>query len=89
MLVIIDCFSKFCWCFMVKQKTWKQLINCYEQLFNNQDHGHASPVKPEYMLWDWDKAVYSKKFSDFLKDQNVKLYHTYLEPKVSIAKRMI
>ena len=29
MLVIIDCFSKFCWCFMRKQKIPEQLINCY------------------------------------------------------------
>ena len=35
--------------------------------------------------WDMEKAVDSKKFSDFLKDQGVKLYHTYSEPKVSIA----
>ena len=36
-----------------------------------------------------DKAVDCKMFSDFLKDQGVKLYHTYSEPKVSIAERMI
>ena len=62
MLVIIDCISKFCWCFMIKQKTPEQLINCYEQLFNYQDHGHqglghtspASPVKPEYIWWDME-----------------------------------
>ena len=28
-------------------------------------------------------------FSDFLKNQGVKLYHTYSEPKVAIAERMI
>ena len=27
--------------------------------------------------------------SDFLKDQGIKLYHTYSETKVSIAERMI
>ena len=80
-LVIIDCFTKFCWCFMIKQNNPKQLLNCYEQLFKT--------MKPEYMWWDMDKAVDSKKFNDFLKDQGVKLYHTYSEPKVSIAKRMI
>ena len=57
MLVIIDCFSKFCWCFMIKQTTPEQLINCYKQLFND--------VKPEYMWWDMETAVDSKKFSDF------------------------
>ena len=41
------------------------------------------------MLWDMEKAVDSKKFSNFLKDQGIKLYHTYSEPKESIAKRMI
>ena len=34
-------------------------------------------------------AVDSRKFREFLKDQGVKLYHTYSEPKVSIAERMI
>ena len=36
-----------------------------------------------------EKAVDSNKFSNFLKDQGIKLYHTYSEPKVSIAERMI
>ena len=81
MLVIIDCFSKFCWCFMIKQKNPGQLINCYEQLFND--------VKPEYMWQDIKKSVASKTFSNFLKDQGVEIYHTYSEPKVSIAEQMI
>ena len=97
MLAILDCFSKFCWCYMIKQKIPEQLINFYEQLFNYQDYGHkglghtspASPVKPEYMWWDMEKAGDSKKFSDFLKNQGVKLYHTYSKTKVSIAERMI
>ena len=80
-LVTIDCFSKFCWCFILKQNNPEQLINCYEQLFKT--------VKPKYMYWDMEKAVDSKKFSEFLKDQGVKLYHTYSETKVSIAERMI
>ena len=41
------------------------------------------------MWWDMEKAVDSKTFSDFLKDQGIKLYHTYSEPKVSIAEQMI
>ena len=41
------------------------------------------------MWWNMEKAVDSKKFSDFLKDQGIKLYHTYSKPKVSIAERMI
>ena len=36
-----------------------------------------------------EKAVDSKKFGEFLKDREVKLYHTYSEPTVSIAERMI
>ena len=80
-LVIIDCFSKFCWCFIIKHKTPEKIINCYESLFET--------VKPEYLWWDMEKAVDSKKFSNFIKEQNVKLYHTYSEPKVSIAERMI
>ena len=59
---------------MIKQKTPEQLLNCYEQLFND--------FKPEYMWWDMDKAVDSKKFSNFLKDKGIKLYHTYSEHKV-------
>ena len=81
MLVIIDCFSKFCWCFIIQQQTPEQLINCYEQLFND--------VKPEYMWLDMKKAVDSTKFNELLKDQIIKLYHTYSELKVSIAVQMI
>ena len=36
-----------------------------------------------------EKAVDSKKFSDFLKDQGVTIDHTYSDTKVSIEKRMI
>ena len=86
MLVIIHCFYKFCRGFIIKQKILIQLINCYEQLFKNQDHRHASLVKPEYMSWNMENEVNNKKFSDYLKDQGVKLYHTYLEPKVSIIE---
>ena len=80
-LVIVECFSKFCSCFMIKQKTPEKIINCYESLFKT--------VKPKYLWWDMEKAVDSKKFSDVLIEQNVKLYRTYSEPKVSIAERMI
>ena len=66
---------------MIKQKTPEEIINCYESLFKT--------VKPEYLWWDMKKAVDSKKLSIFLKEQNVKLYHTYSGLKVSIAKRMI
>ena len=59
----------------------EQLINCYEQLFHD--------VKQQYMWWDIKQAVESKKLSDFLKDQGNKRYHTYSEPKLSIAERMI
>ena len=34
MFVIIDCYLKFCWCYIIKLKSPKQLINCYEHLFN-------------------------------------------------------
>ena len=72
-LVIIDCFSKLCWCFIIKQKNQEQFINCYEQLFKT--------VKTEYMWWDMEKAVDSKKFSKFVKDHGVKLDYTFLETK--------
>ena len=35
-----------------------------------------------------EKAVDSIKFNDFLKDQGIKLYHTYSEPNVSRADRI-
>ena len=53
-LVIIDCFFKICWCFIIKQNNPEQLINCSEQLFKT--------VKPKYMWWDMEKAVDSKEF---------------------------
>ena len=65
----------------MKQKTPEEIINCYESLFKT--------VKPEYLWWDIEKAVDSKKFSDCFKEQYVKLYHNYSEPKVSISERMI
>ena len=37
----------------------------------------------------WEKLLIVKRIKDFLKNQVVKLYHIYSEPKVSIAERMI
>ena len=61
LLVIIDCFSKFCLCFILKQKNSEQLINCYRHIIKT--------IIPKYMWWDVEKAVDSKKFSECLKDQ--------------------
>lgn len=82
MLVVVDCFSKFCWCFMIKRKTPEELITCYEQIFNEVGC-------PTYIWFDMEKAVDSNKFIEFLTKHDVKLYHTYSETKVSIAERMI
>jgi len=68
-LVVIDCYTKYCWCYMIRHKTSDELINCYEQLFKI--------AKPEYIWFDMEKAVDSKKFKEFLEKNNVKLYHTY------------
>ena len=38
MFVIIDCLSKFCYCFIIyyiTKKNPEQLINCYDQLCNH------------------------------------------------------
>ena len=52
-------------------------------------NNYLKTFKPKYMWLDMEKAVESKTFNDFLKDQGVKLYQTYSEPKVSIAERII
>ena len=41
------------------------------------------------MWWNMEKAVDSKKFNYFWKDENIKLYHTYSLPPVSIAEQII
>ena len=81
MLVIIDCYTKYCWCYMIKQKTPEEIITCYDQLFKE--------AKPIYIWFDNERAIDSKKFGNYLEKENVKLYHTYSDKKVSIAERMI
>jgi hypothetical protein len=81
MLVIVDCFTKYCWVYMIKRKTPEEIITCYEQLFRI--------AKPRYLWWDMEKAIDIKKFKEYLIKEGVELYHTYSEIKVSIAERMI
>ena len=68
-LVIIDCFSKLYWCFMNKQQTPEQLINCYEQLFND--------VKPVYMWWDMEKQLIVKISVIFEKSKRQTLQYLF------------
>ena len=68
-LVVIDCFSKYCWCYVQKTKSLEELIGFYTHLFKQR--------KPTYLWWDMEKSIDSKKFKEFLDNQGVKLYHTY------------
>ncbi len=80
-LVNIDVFSKFLWCFMIKDKSTENIIECYKLIFTNR--------KPEKMWWDMEKSVFSKKSQEFFTENKVTLYHTNSELKSCVVERVI
>ena len=81
-LINIDVFSRFAWLIPIKNKNSDTLIAAFTALWKIID-------KPKKLWWDEEKGMYSNKMKDFLKENNVELYHTYSELKASIAERFI
>jgi transposase InsO family protein len=80
-LVNVDVFSKFCWCFVIPNKSVGELKWAYEQIWKER--------KPTKVWFDRERAIDSHEFEEFLAKNNVELYHTYSEIKCSVAERMI
>ena len=79
LLTVIDTFSKYAYVVPLKTKSSQEVIDAFEKLF----HGHH----PNKLWTDEGTEFKNTKFKQFLKENNVELYHVYNEGKASIAER--
>ena len=81
LLTVIDVFSKYGWIVALKDKKTESVSLAFDRIFKK------SKRKPEKLLTDKGSEFISKHFKEFLKKNNIKLYHTENEEKSSIVER--
>ena len=81
LLVVIDIFSKYLWVKPLKNKTGVEVTNAFREIVK-------TGRKPQ-KLWT-DKGVEYKNriFKNYLKEEDIELYHTENEEKSCIAERV-
>ena len=75
----IDVFSKIAYGFPLKSKKIQDIKPCFQKIFEKN--------KPKYIWSDKEPAFLSKEMQDFLKDNNVKIYHTNNHLKAVVIER--
>ena len=81
LLTVIDVFSKYGWIVPLKDKKTESVSSAFDTIFKK------SKRKPDKLWNDKGSEFISKHFKDFLKKNNIKLYHTENEEKSSIVER--
>ena len=81
LLMVIDVFSKYGWIVPLKDKKTESVSLAFDYIFKK------SKRKPEKLWPDKGSEFISKHFKDFLKRNNIMLYHTQNEEKSSVVER--
>ena len=81
LLMVIDIFSKYGWIVALKDKKTESVSLAFVHIFKK------SKRKPEKLWTDKGSEFISKHFKDFLKKNNIMLYHTQNEEKSSVVER--
>ena len=69
-LFVIDGWSKFLWISFLKSKTSRSIIDALKDIFKSSER------KPEKIMSDMDSGLFSKETQNFLKENDIILYHT-------------
>ena len=81
-LTVIDFFSKFSFCYPLKNKNYNEIINSFQDIFKK------SKRKPKMIQSDEGSEFTNKLVQNFFNDNNIKWYHTYnRDIKCSICER--
>ena len=81
-LTVIDFFSKFSFCYPLKNKNYNEIINSFKDIFKK------SKRKPKMIQSDEGSEFTNKQVQKFFNDNNIKWYHTYnRDIKCSICER--
>ena len=80
-LVTIDCFSRFLYLYPLKNKTSQGIIRGFKEIFKDRI--------PHVIQSDQGSEFTNRAFQTFLKENNVRHFHTNSELKASICERVI
>ena len=81
-LTVIDFFSKYSWCYPLKNKNSNEIINSFKDIFKK------SKRSPNFIQLDEGSEFTNKLVQNFFNDNNIKWYHTYnRDIKCSICER--
>ena len=81
-LTVIDFFSKYSWCYPLKNKNYNEIINSFKDIFKK------SKRKPKFIQSDQGSEFTNKQVQKFFNDNNIKWYHTFnRDIKCSICER--
>ena len=81
-LTVIDFFSKYSWCYPLKNKNSNEIINSFKDIFKK------SKRKTKMIQSDEGLEFTNKQVQKFFNDNNIKWYHTYnRDIKCSICER--
>ena len=82
LLTVIDVFSKYGWIVPLKDKKTESISSAFDLIFKKKNKR-----KPEKLWTDKGSEFISKHFKEFLKKNNITLYHSQNEEKSSIIER--
>ena len=82
-LVVIDLYTRYGWCILIKNKKQETLKEAFEFYWKNDGR------IPKYIWFDKESGITSKYFKKFTDDNNIILYHTENEGKSVFAERFI
>ena len=81
LLTVIDLFSRYAYTLPLKSKRSDVVIEAFEKLFKSS---HRSPKK----LWcDQGSEFINRNFKQFLKENNIEMYHVFNEGKAVLIER--
>ena len=78
-LTNIDVFSKYAYAYPIKSEKMQDIKPCFEKYLKKN--------KQDYIWSDKEPAFFSKEMKKFLKDNNVKIYHTNSHLKAVVIER--
>ena len=81
LLMVIDVFSKYGWIAPLKDSKTESVSTAFDKIFKKSER------VPEMLWTDKGSEFVSKHFKEFLKKNEIKLYHTENEEKSSIVER--
>jgi len=81
LLTVIDCFSRYAYAIPIKNKTSKEVIRAFAEIFK------MSKATPKFLQCDQGKEFFSKVCGNYFESNNITLYHNYSDFKACVVER--